>query len=165
MGRVAKKPQCRIVKEPKRAREIAVAARAWQRLNKKSRCSIQDLAKKMRVSVKTAENAVKNPSKRLLVAEERLKLRTAIRQRAKKTKKRQISRDTATKIVRDLGLKTVSERTARRTRQETRKKLRVWRKGEKAKNGDANVEHARRQFLPKGHPDHIPWTNPVWWNR
>ena len=78
-------------------------------------CSIQDLAKKMRVSVKTAENAVKNPSKRLLVAEERLKLKSAIRERAKKTKKRKIKRDSESKIVRDREIETIGEGKAVQT--------------------------------------------------
>jgi len=108
---------------PERSREIASAARAWQKQKKKSRCPLKDLAKKLKVSLKSVENAVKNPAKRLRVANERLKLRAAIKMRAKKTKARQNPRDSAAKIVRDLGLRSVSEATARRERRATRIEL------------------------------------------
>jgi membrane-bound lytic murein transglycosylase B len=146
--------------EPEHARRIAEGVRAWQRNSIKKRMPLEKLAKKLAISLAQVKRVLNKPEKRLRRATERLDLRKAVKERAKKQMKQQIRRDTATKIIRDLKLKTLSVRAAQRERKPTRDKIQKWRRKMKDVNIDAAMEYMRRTSLPRSHPEYEEPTPP-----
>ena len=106
--------------DPALARRVAIGVRAWQKRSKDTRVSVKILAEKLKISVSQAKRAINKPRERLRRADERILFRTVTKYRAVR---RKIRKDTATKIVRELCLETVSPRTARRDRQPQREAL------------------------------------------
>lgn len=149
--------------DPVQSRRVTLGVRAWQKRAKVRRIPLKKLAENLKITLSQARTAVKKPHKRLRRAEERIKLRKAVKARAKKTMKREIGKETATKISRELQLKTVSEKAAQRIRKPERDKIQAWIRAEKAKRSEEADEYARVTQLPVDHPDYFPSTSPRCW--
>lgn len=149
--------------EPEHGSRIGAAVRRWQKQKISKRMNVAKLAEKLNISRKQLSTALKAPRKRLRRAEERVRLKNAVRERAKKSMKRQVRRDTATKILRELGLKTVSQRVAQMVRKPFRDKIAAWKQAEKRKRKREAHEYSRRISLPVGDSQRIEETVPYSW--
>lgn len=106
--------------DPERAKKVAEAARAWQKLNVKKRQNMAGFAKKRGIQLKLLKAALKNPRKRLRKAEDRIRFLKFVSNEKAVTeaqRMRHIKLTSTPNLLQQLNLTTLAARTARRDRQ------------------------------------------------